>query len=31
MQYIGEVSGEKSMNINLLRDEIDDFFPCCDV
>ena len=26
MQYIGEVSGEKSMNINLLRDEIDDFF-----
>ncbi len=26
MQYIGEVSGTKSMNINLLRDEIDDFF-----
>lgn len=26
MQYIGEVSGEKSMNINMLRDEIDDFF-----
>ncbi len=26
MQYIGEVRGTKSMNINLLRDEIDDFF-----
>ncbi len=26
MQYIGEVSGTKSMSIDLLRDKVDDFF-----